>query len=196
MLRRGLGRLELAAVPADLDRRAAPVVGGGDDRLERRAGGRRGLRGVGLWRLDGGSARPVVPVRSAWQDVLHWNAPAAWRDGPARFDERAYLYGFPDVDGLGLKAVTHEPGPPFDVDRAERIPAAGAIEAIRNYLAAGSPRQADGARQRTSRGAGPTWRGSKREEDGLAGRHLRAVEPRVNRLSAAGKWRRPAALRR
>ena len=77
---------------------------------------------------------PVAPVRPAWQDVLHWNAPAQWRDGPAWFDERAHLYGFPDVDGLGLKAVTHEPGPPFDVDRAERIPAAGAIEAIRSYL--------------------------------------------------------------
>jgi hypothetical protein len=53
---------------------------------------------------------PVAPVRPAWQDVLHWNAPAQWRDGPAWFDEHAHLYGFPDVDGLGIKAVTHEPG--------------------------------------------------------------------------------------
>jgi glycine/D-amino acid oxidase-like deaminating enzyme len=75
---------------------------------------------------------PVAPVRPAWQDVLHWHAPPEWRGGPAWFDQ--WLYGFPDVDGLGVKAVTHEPGPTFDVDRDERLPRAEAIAAIREHL--------------------------------------------------------------
>jgi glycine/D-amino acid oxidase-like deaminating enzyme len=78
---------------------------------------------------------PVAPVRPAWQDVLHWNAPGAWRDGPAWFDVRERVYGFPDVDGLGLKAVTHEPGRPFDVDGGERVPDAAAVASMRAYLA-------------------------------------------------------------
>ncbi len=57
-----------------------------------------------------------APVRPAWQDVLHWHGPPAWRDGPAWIDaggadgDGIGCYGFPDVDGLGVKAVTHVPG--------------------------------------------------------------------------------------
>ena len=75
-----------------------------------------------------------APIRSAWQDVLHWHAPAAWREGPAWFDESEGLYGFPDLDGLGIKAVSHEPGRIFDLDREERVPDPAMIERIRGYL--------------------------------------------------------------
>ena len=85
----------------------------------------RGPPGAGAVALAGGDgARPtpssgpaapwlgallpaLAPVRPSWQDVLHWSAPPGWRDGPAWFDERVGLYGFPDVDGLG-----HQGGQP------------------------------------------------------------------------------------
>jgi sarcosine oxidase len=75
-----------------------------------------------------------VPVRPAWQDVLHWHCPPEWSEAPAWFDERAGLYGFPDVDGLGLKAVSHLPGREFELDRDERIPDPDAIAHVSDYL--------------------------------------------------------------
>ena len=76
-----------------------------------------------------------VPVRAAWQEVLHWDSPPAWRDCPAFFDETAEVYGFPDVDGLGFKAVTHRPGRTFDVERDARMPTTGGVAAIAAYVA-------------------------------------------------------------
>ncbi len=76
----------------------------------------------------------LAPVRPSWQDVLHWAAPPAWRDGPAWFDERAALYGFPDVDGLGIKAVSHQPGRAFDVDRDARVPDPDMAAEVAAYL--------------------------------------------------------------
>ena len=67
--------------------------------------------------------------------MLHWHAPAEWRDGPAWFDEREGLYGFPDLDGLGIKAVSHQPGRSFDLDRDARMPDSAAIESLSAYLA-------------------------------------------------------------
>lgn len=79
-----------------------------------------------------------APVRPAWQDVLHWNGAPAWRGGPAWIDagdgEGIGTYGFPDVDGLGVKAVTHVPGPAFDLDRDERIPRARSIAELSAYV--------------------------------------------------------------
>jgi len=76
----------------------------------------------------------LAPVRPTWQDVLHWAAPPAWRDGPAWFDDRAGLYGFPDVDGLGVKAVSHHPGPAFDLDRDARVPQPARAAEVAAYL--------------------------------------------------------------
>jgi sarcosine oxidase len=76
-----------------------------------------------------------APVRPAWQDVLHWHAPPSWREGPAWFDEGAGLYGFPDLDGVGIKAVSHEAGRPFELDSDPRIPDGAAIERLSGYLA-------------------------------------------------------------
>ena len=76
-----------------------------------------------------------APVRPAWQDVLYWHAPPAWREGPAWFDEREGFYGFPDLDGLGIKAVSHVPGREFDVDSENRIPDPVTVENLAGYLA-------------------------------------------------------------
>jgi glycine/D-amino acid oxidase-like deaminating enzyme len=89
-----------------------------------------------------------APVRATWQDVLHWNTPPAWRGGPAWFDERVDLYGFPDVDGLGVKAVTHRPGRTFDLDRDARVPEPATIAEVAGYLARRFPALA---------GAGLLW---------------------------------------
>ena len=76
----------------------------------------------------------LAPVRPSWQDVLHWGAPPAWRDGPAWIDMRAGLYGFPDVDGLGVKAVTHRPGRTLDLERDARVPDASVAAEVAGYL--------------------------------------------------------------
>ncbi len=89
-----------------------------------------------------------APVRPSWQDVLHWNTPPAWRDGPAWFDERFNLYGFPDVDGLGIKAVTHRPGRSFDLEREARVPEPSMTDAVAEYIARRFPALA---------GAGLLW---------------------------------------
>ena len=117
-----------AAVDALLARAGAPVV---RDRA-RPAGPHTVALAGGELRADAvvwacgawlGALWPALaPVRPSWQDVLHWAAPPAWGDGPAWFDERVGLYGFPDVDGLGVKAVSHRPGRAFDLDRDARPP--------------------------------------------------------------------------
>ncbi len=101
----------------------------------------------GAW-LGGLLGPDVAPVRPAWQDVVHWHAPPRWRDGPAWFDDDAGLYGFPDVDGLGIKAVSHHPGRPFDPDADDRTPDAGTVEALRAHVGRRFPALA---------GAGMLW---------------------------------------
>ena len=83
----------------------------------------------------------LAPVRPTWQDVLHWAAPPAWRDGPAWFDDRAGLYGFPDVDGLGVKAVSHAPGAARSTWIATRAsPSPRAPRRVAAYLGRALPR--------------------------------------------------------
>ena len=89
-----------------------------------------------------------APVRPAWQDVLHWHCPPEWRDGPAWFDGGADLYGFPDVDGLGVKALAHAPGRTFDPDRDDRRPDDSAIASVADYISRRFPALA---------GAGVLW---------------------------------------
>jgi len=38
------------------------------------------------------------------------------------------------VDGLGAKAVTHEPGPPFDLDADPRVVRAASVAQLERYL--------------------------------------------------------------
>ena len=106
---------------------AVRLAGGG--RLE----ADRVVWACGAWL--GGLLGEEAPVRPAWQEVLHWDVPAAWRDVPAFFDEPAEVYGFPDVDGLGLKAVTHHPGPAFDLDRTPRVPTPAGTAALAGWIA-------------------------------------------------------------
>jgi sarcosine oxidase len=126
LLRRALGR----GVELRLGR-ASPAAGGGVAVDGAVLGADCVVWACGAWL----GSLVGAPVRPAWQDVLHWGAPAEWRDGPAWFDNAVGVYGFPDVDGLGVKAVTHVPGPPFDLDRDERMVRAAAVDEIRAFLA-------------------------------------------------------------
>lgn len=76
-----------------------------------------------------------APVTPTWQDVLHWNSPASWRAAAAWFDEEERLYGFPDIEGLGVKAVTHIPGPPIDPGGTPREINPSTAEVVSEYLA-------------------------------------------------------------
>jgi len=115
--------------------RAVPA---GDGAVQLLAGERRLGSDVVVWACGAWLGRLLpadAPVRPSWQDVLHWSTPPAWRDGPAWFDEREGLYGFPDVDGLGAKAVSHIPGPDFDLERDARSPRAQSVEDMTSYMA-------------------------------------------------------------
>ena len=76
-----------------------------------------------------------APITPTWQDVLHWHVPARWRGAAAWFDEQERLYGFPDVEGLGMKAVTHRPGRPLDLERTPREIDRATIASVSKYLA-------------------------------------------------------------
>lgn len=76
-----------------------------------------------------------APISPTWQDVLHWQSPPAWRDAAAWFDEHEELYGFPDVEGLGVKAVTDQRGRPLDPDVTARQIDPTAVVAVSSYLA-------------------------------------------------------------
>jgi sarcosine oxidase len=80
-----------------------------------------------------------APITPTWQDVLHWHSPPGWRSAPAWFDERAQVYGFPDLEGLGLKAATHRTGALLDLDRAPREIDRAAVAAVGRYLAGRFP---------------------------------------------------------
>lgn len=75
-----------------------------------------------------------APIRPAWQDVAHWHCPPEWARAPAFFEPSAGIYGFPDVDGLGLKALSHEPGRSFDLDRDARSPDPATIASLSRYV--------------------------------------------------------------
>ncbi|MDQ6817913.1 MAG: FAD-dependent oxidoreductase, partial [Actinomycetota bacterium] len=77
------------------------------------------------------------------QDVLHWHTPPRWRSTPAWFDERAQVYGFPDLEGLGYKASTHRPGPALDLDGTSREVDRDAAAAISRYLGRRFPELAE-----------------------------------------------------
>lgn len=83
---------------------------------------------------------PITPTR---QDVLHWHNPPRWRSTPAWFDERAQIYGFPDLEGLGLKAASHRTGPPLDLDRSSREADRAGAAAVSRYLARRFPELAE-----------------------------------------------------
>lgn len=76
-----------------------------------------------------------APVTATRQHVFYWDAPPAWRTGPAWLDVHRAFYGFPDIDGLGFKAVDDTVGPPADPDHPDRRPSPIAAAAVRRYLA-------------------------------------------------------------
>jgi sarcosine oxidase len=53
------------------------------------------------------------------------------------------VYGFPDVEGLGIKAVTHRPGRSFDPDIDACVPDATTIAELSAYLARRFPALAE-----------------------------------------------------
>ena len=51
-----------------------------------------------------------APVTATRQNVFYWDSPSAWRTGPAWLENDRFVYGFPDIDGLGIKAVSTRSG--------------------------------------------------------------------------------------
>ncbi len=76
-----------------------------------------------------------APVTATRQHVFYWDSPPAWRTGPAWLDNDRHFYGFPDLDGLGIKALSDDIGPPLDLDRPLRQPNPAAELDVRRYLA-------------------------------------------------------------
>jgi sarcosine oxidase len=61
-----------------------------------------------------------APVQATRQHVFYWDAPPAWRRGPAWVENSSGFYGFPDFDGVGIKALSDRIGPPLDLESAVR----------------------------------------------------------------------------
>jgi sarcosine oxidase len=79
----------------------------------------------------------VVDVRVTQQDVFYFAAGAAWRTPgvPGWVDYDAAAYGTGDLDGRGVKVCSDVEGPPFDAERAERVPLAAHERLARDVLA-------------------------------------------------------------
>lgn len=75
---------------------------------------------------------PVTPTR---QNVFYWNSPPRWRTGPAWVDNSHGFYGFPDLDGAGLKGLSDSRGPRFDLENGSRQVDPRAEAEARDYLA-------------------------------------------------------------
>jgi monomeric sarcosine oxidase len=78
----------------------------------------------------------IFPTR---QEVFYFGVPA----GDARFAPSALpvwvdfaeeIYGIPDFRGRGFKAALDRHGPPVDPDSLERVPSAGTIETVREFV--------------------------------------------------------------
>ncbi len=87
----------------------------------------------------------IVPTR---QDVVHFAAPAGdprWRSEamPIWLDYDASYYGFPSIDGRGLKCCPDWPGPAVDASTADRLVAAETVAVSRAYLRERFPGLAD-----------------------------------------------------
>jgi sarcosine oxidase len=65
----------------------------------------------------------VLALRITQQDVFYYGADARWRTPgvPGWVDYDAAAYGLGDLDGRGVKVCSDVEGPPFDVDRDDRI---------------------------------------------------------------------------
>jgi monomeric sarcosine oxidase len=58
---------------------------------------------------------------------------------PVWLDSSADAYGFPELEGRGLKVAQDQHGPRFDPDAGERVPSAEGLQAIRKYVASRFP---------------------------------------------------------
>ncbi len=87
----------------------------------------------------------IAPTR---QEVFYFGAPAGDRRFtpsllPIWYRLSDEFYGFPDVEGRGVKIASDRHGPPHDLDSAERLPGAEALAEARAALARILPALAD-----------------------------------------------------
>ncbi len=74
----------------------------------------------------------VTPTR---QHVFYWDTGPEWRGGPAWLENDRSVYGFPDLDGLGLKAANDSIGPTVDLEKPVREPDHAVEREVQQYLA-------------------------------------------------------------
>jgi sarcosine oxidase len=94
--------------------------------------------GAGAAKLLGAPFDTLLnPVRQA----MHWFAPepdyaARWADAPTYIWMRGtFIYGFPDIDGTGVKAADEFAGPGIDPDALDtRVPAADSARMYRENI--------------------------------------------------------------
>ncbi|WP_167737400.1 FAD-dependent oxidoreductase [Sphingomonas parva] len=98
--------------------------------------------------------RRIFPTR---QEVFFLAPPAGDRSfspaafpGWADFNDGDIFYGFPDLEGRGVKIAHDRHGPPIDPDIVDRLPSAEALAEARDYAARRFPALA-GARLNESR---------------------------------------------
>ncbi len=82
----------------------------------------------------------VTPTR---QHVFYWDSPPAWQRGPAWLENDRHVYGFPDLDGVGLKATSDRIGPPVDLEQPSRRPDPVVESEVARYLAHRFPALSD-----------------------------------------------------
>ena len=82
--------------------------------------------------------RRIFPTR---QEVFFFSVPPGDRSfqvgrlpGWADFNAGDIYYGFPDLEGRGFKIAHDAHGPPIDPDAGDRIPSAGALADVRNFM--------------------------------------------------------------
>lgn len=86
---------------------------------------------------------PWAPVSATSQHVFYWDSPPEWRTGPAWLEDGRDFYGFPDLDGLGLKALSDSRGPWFDLENTRRQLDPRVEVETKQYLAYRFPALAD-----------------------------------------------------
>ena len=91
--------------------------------------------------------RRIFPTR---QEIFFFAPPPGDRDfapgrlpGWADFNHGDMYYGFPDLEGRGVKVAHDRHGPPVDPDAGDRIPSAAALTEVRAFMARRLPALAD-----------------------------------------------------
>lgn len=89
----------------------------------------------------------IFPTR---QEAFFLSAPAgdprydaAHFPGWADFNDGDVYYGFPDLEGRGMKVARDEHGPPIDPDTSDRVASANGLQDIREFLQRRFPQLAE-----------------------------------------------------